>query len=415
MECKKIFSAFAIFLTIFFANAASKKEKKAELAKEISEENNWQTFEWQEENSDAVWKYEIVVEKFDRKKKTSAEIFRAFTEGNETSFRISPPLSAGSYRIKIVTYNLFEIPESESDWTDFEIQEAFQPEIKNVSAEVTHSSTIFLDEYNDGIFYISGKNLFAPKENDGEISFTEYALENAKKNQKIVPEILHHDNAGKNLTLKFSMSDLDVGTYHFTATDASGLTTEKSGENQLTIKYRKWLDVNVSAGYAIPIIAFDETIKNYLGKSVWPLSAAGKISVIPYKRKFGYLGVGISATYTRMSAEASWYTVDGNLVTAHLNAIYQFPLKFKNRKKMMLEVHGGLGGTLFNNFTFHFNHGIESETLNSLNPGFDAGAAVQFFITRRIFAEADADFIFSKEADMMMGMVVPSVQIGFQF
>ena len=217
------------------------------------------------------------------------------------------------------------------------------------------------------------------------------------------------------------MKTLDVGTYNFIATDASGLKSESKNNSEITVKFRKKMDFDLSAGYLLPVILFDDTINHYMGSNIWPLSGTVKMSFMPFKRSFGYFGVGLAGTYSRLFAEFPQYKIDGNLITAHLNFVYQLPIRFRiknseqRRHALTLEVHGGVGATFFNDVQFHFSHNIDSEKLNSINLSFDVGGAVQVYITSRLYAEVGVDFVMAFMSDMQFGVLHPSVCIGWQF
>ena len=44
-----------------------------------------------------------------------------------------------------------------------------------------------------------------------------------KNTEPLIPQILELDDKNRRLKIQFNMKDLDVGTYNFIATDASGL------------------------------------------------------------------------------------------------------------------------------------------------------------------------------------------------
>ena len=217
-----------------------------------------------------------------------------------------------------------------------------------------------------------------------------------------------------------NMKDLDVGVYDFFAEDASGLKSETNNSN-FTVKFKKKVDFDLSAGYVLPVILFDDTINQYMGSNLWPLSGTVKMSFMPFKRSFGYFGVGLAGTFSRLFAEFPQYKIDGNLITAHLNFVYQLPIRFRiknseqRRHAFSLELHGGVGATFFNDIVFHFPHDINSKPLNSINLSFDVGGAVQVYITSRLYAEVGVDFVMAFMSDMQFGVLHPSVCIGWQF
>ena len=395
----------------------------AEESAEKSAEEKWQYLEWEEENPEFVLNYEVVIEALEEKKGTYTEINRLQTETNTTYIQVKPLLPPGNYRYKVITYNLIGIAEVESDWFEFRIFKAFQPEISNISATVNHSSTLFLEEINNGIFNITGKNLFEEPQSKTDISFTTYALERQKKKNAIplVPQILEYDDKNRHLKVQFNMKELDVGTYNFIAMDASGLKNPADKKNEITVKFKKRVDFDISGGYTLPVILFDDTIKNYMGSNVWPLSLTARLSLMPFKHSFGYFGLGLTGSYTRMFSNFDSYSVDGNLITSHALFVYQLPVRTKiknsdSRKHIMtLELHGGPGFTFFNDFKFHFDHNINSDPLNSLNISINAGFAAQIYITNRLYTEIGADYIMAFVSDMGFGMLEPEISIGWQF
>ena len=387
----------------------------------LSAEDSWQRFAWDEEAPEFVLKYEVIVEARDDKGGGYAEVRRMFTQ--ENSVRPDPLLPMGAYRFKIVTYNLLGLPSAESDWTAFTVIKAFQPEIRNVSVQANRTSTIYLDEYNDGVLSVGGRNLFLPEPAAEDAPSTSYLLvkDGRKGGARLSPEILEHAESGRSLLLAFDMDALDVGTYHLVATDASGLSTPADGRNQISVKFKKPSDLDVSVGYVLPVVMFDGTIRTYMGSSVWPLSAMARISFLPFKHRSGYFGLGLTGTYTRMSHAGAAYSVDGNLVTAHVNFVYQRPFKRRAaagggfRRFLLLEAHGGAGGTYFCNYAFHFPHDVSTEPLNSINASFDVGGAVQLYFTNRFYAEACMDVSVAVVPDISFGLFLPSVSVGWQF
>ncbi len=389
---------------------------------EESAEEKWQYLEWEEEDPEFVLNYEVVIEVLEKESGIYTEINRLQTETNNTYIQVKPFLPPGNYRYKVITYNLIGIAVVESDWFEFRIVKAFKPEISNISAEVNHSSTLFLDEINNGIFNIVGKNLFEEPNNGNEISFTTYELKNKKKKnaEPLIPKILELDDKNRRLKIQFDMDDLDVGTYIFMATDASGLKNVIDKKNEIIVKFKKSVDFDISGGYTLPII-FDETINKYMGTSVWPLSLYARLSFVPFKHRFGYFGMGLTSSYTRMISNKDTYRIGGNLLAAHALFVYQFPIRIKLKTSdqqkhiITLDFHAGAGFTFFNDFKFHFDHNIVSNPLNSLNISIDFGFAAQIYITNRLYTEIGADYIMAFVSDMEFGMLEPQISIGWQF
>lgn len=296
-------------------------------------EDSWQYLEWDEAYPEYVSRYEAVIEAYSGKTKSYSRISRLFTEGNEPHVQVQPLLPPGNYRYKVITYNLIDVPEIESDWFEFKIYKAFQPEITDIHAAVNLTSNIFLEENNDGIFIVTGRNLFDLSESETDVSFTDYMLVSERRTAKISlrPTILEHDDKNRRLKVQFDMKSLDTGTYYFVATDASGLKNENSRRNEITVKFKKRFDFNLSAGYSLPVILYDDTFYNYMGSNVWPLSASVRFSALSFKHRYGYFGAGLSSTYARMDKKFDGYKLGGNMILTHGLFVYQLPIRMMSK------------------------------------------------------------------------------------
>lgn len=398
---------------------AEEEENPAFVGNPLTPEESWQILSWEEKNPGAVLKYEVVVESAS----AHEELRRMETKRSETSIHVFPLLPPGRYRYKVVTYDLVGSPAAESDWTNITIYAAHQPEVSSIKTTLNNSSTIYLEEVNDGKFAVKGRNLFPPKEGKDDLEYTEYALVPKKsKGRTYKPKILSQDPSNRKMEIQFNIDTLDPGVYHFKATDASGLYTPNNGDNEVVVRYTKPMDLDLSIGYSCPMIMYDDTFKKYMGSNIWPLSGNAKLVFIPIKLSWGYLGVGLLGTYTRMNFEGDYFDIDGNLMTANGLLVYQKPIKVASRddptKKRLLgtvEVHAGGGAAYFYKYQYHYENGSDLDPLYSLDACAVVGASFQYYLTSRIFVEAQADFITSFISDMTYGMVVPSINIGYQF
>lgn len=429
-----IYKAIFLFLLLLFSSFVFAQEQKtADFSKaleesiseeetELSAQEQWQYLEWEEENPEYVLHYEVVIESFSEKAGSFEEIRRIMTEDNSSKVQVNPLLAPGVYRYKVISYNLVDVPEVESSWFEFKIYKAYQPEITDIKSAANRTGTLFLEEINDGIFNISGKNLFALPQSESDISFTEYALLNSKKknSEPIIPEILENEK-NRRLKVHFDLKKLDVGKYNFVATDASGLKSSVDRRSEIEVKFKKRVDFDLSAGYVFPVVLYDGTFEEYLDTNLLPLSATARASFVPFKHRFGYFGFGILGTYSRIFADYNNYQIDGNLINADALFVYQLPVrvKIKNSEKrrhiLTFELHGGAGLSFFNDLKFHFEHDIVSEPLNSINLNAVAGGAVQLYITNRIYTEIATDYLMAFLNDMDFGMILPSISVGWQF
>lgn len=374
-----------------------------------------QPFAW--EDAGDVLYYDILIEKLNENTGVWEEYYTHQTDEVETErciIYLNPPLVPGKYRSTIGIYNILGIYEEEMiQVSEFPVLQGFKPEVRNVTYPLYMRSIIYLDDIdNDGILEIEGQNLFLPKTDDEQYeAYTEYYLQG--KAFKIKPvEILSHDEKNRSIKLRFDMNNLDVGNYYFVAKDASGLHSEINTSSALTVKFKKVVDLDVTAGYFCPIILHDDTIPTYMGNNVWPISAQAKIDFMFFKRNWGYFGAGVKATATRMEKKFDFYSIDGNLFSGYGMFVYQLPM-FKRR--VLLDMHVGGGVTYFNNFVFHFEHDLESEPLNTISLSGIAGLSAQFYINKRLFIEGGADYQITFNSDSTLGILAPFVSVGWQF
>lgn len=430
---KKVLCASLILLTLGTSLWAKKKKKvqiidlplpTTENAQDATSEANQirQPFSW--DSAGDVLKYEITIEQFSIIHNNWIKYYEHETNDEETQnciIYIEPTLPPGKYRSTIKVYNILGILESSlTSQDEFLVRQAFQPEVRNVTYPLYMRSTIYLDDLdNNGVVEVEGRNLFNLPETRQpvpDIQATEYYLESSK--DKIEPEsIIHHDDSNRKLTLQFDMKKLDVGKYHLVAKDASGLHSENNSSSEFAVKFRKWMDFDIEAGYTCGFVLLDDTIENYLGNTMFPLSGQFKISLIPFKHNWGYIGLGVRGNYSYFKSEHEGYDIDGNIMNGHAIFIYQ--KKFRHFLwipiNWFIEGHAGAGVTYFHNVKFHFPHDIVSKQLNTLSWSFDGGASVMFYLNKRLYIEAGGDFVFTQNKDMPMLEALPYAGIGWQF
>lgn len=398
-------------------------EYDSELDENLTKDVEWQILEWDEQDPKYVYKYDVTIEQLDPKTEQWILVNTLSTKSNETRIQVQPYLFPGVYRFKVITYDLFGFPSVESDWYNFNIFEAFLPELKDINVSINLSNTIFLDEYNDGIFNANGKNLFTLPEGETDINYTEYFLIPInRRTSHIEAKILEHDDKNTKLKLAFDLADLNTGSYHLVARDASGLESDRNSGNEVNIKFKKAVDLDINAGYAFPVLILDDLIPQYLDTRIFPISGTIKADFIPFKNTWGYLGIGATGFYTFNVAPTQEYTITGNTISGFANFVFQKPFYTavnpetgKRRHCANIEFRGGGGVTMLNNFVFHFPHDIESEAYNKMLYGFDVGFSGQWYISTRLFLDGSLDYLMTFGDDIMVGMIVPSVSIGWQF
>ncbi|WP_027729348.1 hypothetical protein [Treponema sp. C6A8] len=429
---RKVLCASLIMLSLC-ASGWAKKKKQPQIidipvpttdnAQDATAEANQirQPFSW--DSAGDVLKYEITIEQFSIIHNNWIKYYEHETNDEETQnciIYIEPTLPVGKYRSTIKVYNILGILESSlTSQDEFLVRQAYKPEVRNVTYPLYMRSTIYLDDLdNNGVVEVEGRNLFKLPETSHpipDIQATEYYLESNKR--KIKPEsiIQHDDHNNRKVVLQFNMKELDVGKYHLVAKDVSGLHSENTGSSEFSIKFKKWADFDVEGGYVLPVVLHDSTFQDFLGQNIFPLSAQARMSFLPFKHNWGYIGMGLRANVTKIESKQDTFTIDGNLGMAHLLAIYQIPM-FK--RHAFLEIHAGAGLTYFNNFKFHFSNNIDSVPLNTISLSYVAGAALQLYVIpgiKRFYFELSGDYSLTTNKDMTFGVVLPAIGAGWQF
>lgn len=344
------------------------------------------------DDSGYVDHYTITIEQYNKRTKKYTVI--AENETTTTSTEVS--LSAGTYRYKIAIYNILGQLEIETDYEEFEIDVAYDPRISDVTP-----SAMYMEENPDGNIIISGHNI----RSNASIELRR----EGKKNGGYIPDVKEVSSRGNRVNLHFDINSIAPGKYNVVITNPGGLTAKSE---DITIRYKKQMDFDLSAGYALNWVMFDDTFNTYLGTPVYPLSAALKMTFIPYKSPYGYFGCGVLASYSYMFKEYDRYKITGNFISAQLNFVYQYPFA---ERRIFFEAFAGGGIVYFMNFQFEFERGIKSPYTNIAAPSADIGVAMQFYFTKRLFIDVTVPFVYAFTKDMQFGTLIPQVTVGWQF
>ena len=405
--------------TNLFAQNSGKKE-----ATYLTEDNEiMQHFTWK--GADTVYRYEFLLEKLNDE--GEYEYLYLF-DTRETELSVS--IRSGKYRYLIKVYNYLNQMDFQTKWVYFEVKKVYQPVITSVTPV-----TIFLDEGPSGIFSITGLEL---RED------TVYTLENNW--YEISTEVLERDNLHERAKIRVNPNLLDTGTYYIRAENEGGLF-DTSGT--IRVGFAKPLDITVAAGWT-GLFMVDQytkynategasTLRQFFNNRnttngdndvlFKPFGVNAKVTVIPYKTAHFYLGGGLSlnATYLKYTSYdngSESYTIKAPLYTAGVNGNVLFILKKRVPFRVLADIHAGLGVLGFMGLTvISPNH--QSDPAFTVAPCLYAGADLQFYITKKMFFTAGADFVWAispsrnKETNKMDPMSIqfvrPAVSFGWQF
>jgi hypothetical protein len=188
------------------------------------------------------------------------------------------------------------------------------------------------------------------------------------------------------IILTFTTTDLALGVYDIVVINPGGLRTVYEG---FQVTFREPLDVNVSLGYA-PILPLYGYIFDIYSASMYPAGFYGRVSVVPFKRLWGFLGAEFSPHITILETETDNYTVSGVKISFTLDALYQLWLS-----NWVMAVNFRLGGgfATISNVKFEHKDGSVSDEVATVLPFVNAGTSFEWLVWRDLFVEAGLEYV----------------------
>jgi hypothetical protein len=292
-----------------------------------------------------------------------------------------------------------ERPGPASDWIQFEILLAKQPEVLRFSPEV-----FYLDEDVSWVINILGRNLA-----DGiDASLIGPPGSPGSLGRLIKPDTVTVGQSENEARLTFNYAQLDTGNYIIHVTNPGGLTTELQ---TFRIAFRKPLDINVSAGYK-PLFSLYGSITELLGTAFLPLGAYGRLTIIPFKQRWGYVGFELEPSWNYFQVAQEDFDVQAHMPGAAIYGIYQY--WFSNR---VISLDFRMGGGIYSIMDYHFTFDRgKTEPITILVPAIAGGISLKWLIKKPFFVEAGLDFThFFTVDDPSPGYLRPFAGAGWQF
>jgi hypothetical protein len=326
-----------------------------------------QTLRWREQEN--VLYYRIEIEK--QEEAGWGEAVSGETEA--AAFELSLP--PGNYRYRVQVYDFLGKLAGTSEWIHFAILPARQPELIRFSPEA-----FYLDEDPVWVLDLYGRGL-----TDGIEVFLQGPW------GRIYPDTVSVEQSEREVRLVFSYERLDTGEYTVHVINPGGLTAEVE---PFRIVFKKPVDINISAGYK-PLVPLYGEINDLFESDFFPLGAYGCLGVVPFKRRWGYLGFELEPAWNYFSHKGNGYEVQAHMAGGTVYGLYQ--LLLPNRTMALnFRLGGGIHSVL--NYHFAFNSGT-TEPMTVLIPAISAGFSFQWYIRKPFFLEAGLDFshLFSKD------------------
>ena len=321
------------------------------------------------EEAEDAFRYTVIVEQLNAAGRYK-EVERADAEKAFAEFS----LAAGKYRYCVEVYDLFDEFSFVTEWCEFDIILALQPEISSFSPQ-----SFILDEDEIWEINLHGENLLPDSE-----FFLVY------NNIRIIPRSCISE--GGSSRLMFSGVSLVPGQYNIYVKNLGGLD---DSAGIFSIGYKTPSDLNISAGYApiLPLYGFlftDSEIEAPFSGSFYPIGVMARISYVPFKRMWGYMGAEFSGSFSSLKQVKELYIANGFLINTHVSFLYQ---KYFSRKTFALNATLGVGAVTLCNFHYEYNIGAPTENKTSIYPSFTGGLSFMAFFEKPFFLSAGLDFI----------------------
>ncbi len=315
-------------------------------------------------------------------------------ETAENSIEVS--FSPGIYRYLVKVVNLLGKVQVLSEFQEFKIRQAFQPELHSVSPNV-----IYLEYPQTGVFSLTGINFFE-----------ESSIFLGTNSTQITPSDISLDNEdGTSATVTFPVSSLNPGEYQMQVVDPSGL----SASLPVSISYMKPFEYLLSVSYKPVFIPHDDTFKEYLGNTFMPFGVELSGTFVFYKRAVVHFGVSTRFSYAMFSGGEEYYDASANIFQGFLNIDTIFMLF---NKRLLVDLYLGPGISFLHNLHFSYSHDLVSEDFTSWSVAANAGISLMYFFTenRHLFIQGgcEAFFTFYGGDTLLLGLS-PKLGVGWQF
>jgi hypothetical protein len=356
----------------------------AELAAQESDDENavvGQTITW-EGNEDAL-RYELIIDDV-----SGQEIYHQSLETTTVSLHLKP----GTYRYRVLVYNVLDQREADTSWQDLVVLRAEIPGPRVVIPNTLYLENPVLKFKVQGILLVEG---------------AQYKLyRQDKPNISAVGEVVTH-SGDQEVELRFPGFDFSYGDYALTIQNPGGL--KHTLKNALKVRYQKPVDIRFSVGYAPVVALWDSWYKSTWNQGFYPLGADARLNVVFLKRVSYQLGAELESDFWEEPGGIPAAIINTRDLTAGANLVYSFLLT----KQWLLNVRLG-GGMMAGFYSFDY-QGTAGASWNSVDPYVRAEAGVSYFITKFWFAEADVGVINGFGNRYMMGLLQPRLMLGLSY
>jgi hypothetical protein len=354
------------------------------------------------EKVEHAYRYEVIIERESEGAFVPAQRENYFPPAGttaETQPFVEVSLAPGNYRYRVRVYDLLDRFADESDWGNFSVLRALQPEISALEPDA-----FYFYDGADPRLVLTGHNLYPESE---IVLIPRRDFNGAWPEENPAPVFPRRTEAGpggESLTLFFDPAALSKNRYDIYVKNPGGLWTRKGAFRVASVK----TDILVSAGYSpfFPLYGFE---KGALNAPVYPLGLGAGLAVIPRKPK-GAFGFELAAHWNYLESGFDDYTVDTHIAGLHAGLLYQ--KYFTPALALNLRLGAGVSSLL--NFAFEYN-GNRSSGFNTWYISAGGGVSLKWFVYRGFFLDAGVNLRHFFAGDMPSGALLPSLQAGLRF
>jgi hypothetical protein len=340
-------------------------------------------------------RYEVVVEQLE-----NGEFRKIIQEAVEENF-FDVSLGPGNYRYQVLFYNLLYQFEYATNWASFNIILALRPELHAFAPPV-----FYQNEDRKFELTITGRNLIkntrlylvplaGGQEHDGGAA--------------VMPKEYIPDPSGESALLVFTRQDLRLGRYAVYAQNPGGL---EASLGTLDINFGKPFDLNLQGGYSFLVPFYGYLFDDLFDTPFYPAGARMRVSYVPFKRIWGYLGVELNPWWNYLSGRQGGVDAAAQLWGIQANGLYK---KLLPNRIMSLNARAGMGISFLSGLSFDYGS-IQSDPVSSWSPSLSAGLSFQWYIYKSLFLELGTDYvhIFSRD-NPQPGLLNASLEAGWRF
>ena len=337
-----------------------------------------QTLRW--DGNPYVLRYEVEV----CEASSGERVLIESTDAPEIVFSLPP----GSYRYRILFYNLLDRLEVTSPWVPFLILKAEQPVIADIAP-----GAVYLEEPVATIMIVG---------TDIGMDARVYLRKGASAEFQVPGT---PDESGTSMMLQLPLERIDVGDYTLTVINPGGLTAEREGG--LSVRYLKPVDFFIYLGYSPWILLYDDWYTEAWPVTFQPVGFGLRTGFFFLKRRAFYLGTEAGIEYHEQQGGIDGAVIDSRYAVLEMNLLGKF--LFSRRLGLVLRTGGGVMLS-YHSFDYDGTPGID---MSSSDPALFSALTLQFHVSKRFFIEGGAAWNHIFHSDFNAGHIQPVLTAGF--